>query len=83
MALKPVTCSAAVLPLYERVVKLSRRLKSGQCYVVLDVAAEFGSSTQAVQTAAKRGKCYALRSGVRGVRPVGVIVNPAHGGKSK
>jgi len=78
MALKPVTCSGDAIPLDQRILKLAKRLKPGQCYVATDMAREFGVTQTSVLGAAKRVGAYALRAGVRGIRVRGVIVNPAH-----
>ena len=80
MALKPVTCSGDASSLKQRVLTLTKKLKPGQCYVVTDVADEFGVAKESIMQAAKKMKCYALRSGVRGVLMRGVLVNPAHVG---
>ena len=83
MALKPVMCSGETLSLQDRVLKLAKKLKPGECYVTMDVAQEFGVSREGVVQAARRAGVYAMRSGVRGTQLRGVIVNPAHVGGVK
>lgn len=80
MALQPVPCSGDASSLKQRVLALAKKLKPGQCYIVTDVAEEFGACRESVTHAARRVKCYAVRAGVRGVQMRGVIVNPKHVG---
>jgi hypothetical protein len=83
MALKPVKCSGDVLPLDQRVLQLAKRLREGQCYVLRDVAQEFGVTPEGVRNAAHRVGVIAYRAGVQGMRVRAVIVNPAHVGGGK
>jgi|GEM_PF-6189208 len=80
MALKPVTCSGDVLPLNQRILRLAKKLKAGQCFVIRDVAQEFGVTPEGVRNAAHRVGAIAYRAGVQGMRVRAVIINPAHVG---
>lgn len=80
MALKTVSCSGDVLPLAQRILRLAKKLREGQCYVPLDMAAELGVTPEAIRNAAKRVGVFAKRAGVRGMRVRAVIVNPKYVG---
>ena len=78
MALKPLAVAKPILTIEEQFTKLAAGLKSGQCYLLSDVAADIGRTYSSTHGVARRLGLVHLQPAGPTQRNVSVLINPKH-----